>query len=109
MNIDNRPRQTGKTHDLIAFSAASGMVIVVPNLRQAGYVATQAVARGLVIPTPVAASTLTEETLWGRDGVLVDEWPAVLSQLLGANVHTATSTARIRPSSEVARDYNSSS
>lgn len=77
-----RPRQSGKTMDLIEYAAENNATIVVPTHRQIKYVTNLAKKMGLNIPTPI---TYTKSDLKGHRGpFIVDNAELILADLLGA-------------------------
>jgi hypothetical protein len=67
-----RPRQGGKTHELIKLAAAEELVIVCPGHEMARYVSEEARDMGLKIPDPVTWHDFASSR-WRRGRPL---WPS---------------------------------
>lgn len=91
--LERRGHATGKSSQLIEISARTGVYIVCPTHRHARQLVALADRMGLRIKFPLTPEEVRNSRVGGsvaRDGVLVDDVDAVLSQLLGVRVNEVT-------------------
>lgn len=88
-------RGSGKTTALIKESHETGKYILVSNRIQAAHIFKAASKLGFKIPYPITLLELMSRGIYKhirREGVLVDEAPTILEQVLDAKIHMFTAT-----------------
>ena len=97
MYLINTARGVGKTHSLIMDSVKTGATIIEPTSIQAKIIEERASLMGVKIPKPISAYDIVSGNQRGRHNIdyLVDEFPQVMTILLGGQMIGATSSITI--------------
>ncbi len=107
IKYDIRPRQTGKTYDLIQKSAETKYPIIVRNIHTVKWLTQKAEERGLVIPTPIPIKSILDgkAVIENTDKVLVDEAECMLDLIIriktGCHIDTMTLVTRNEKGHEI--------
>lgn len=94
MKILNKPRQTGKSTDLIKLSSKHGLYIICATRDRAQYLSTMAMEMGIHIPFPITPRELPLRSPYIK-GVLIDDFEDVLSYLIGKPIVLATTSKKV--------------
>ena len=94
MKVIARPRQGGKTTDLVKLAAEEFLYVVCPDQAQVFYVARMARDMGLDIPVPLTWEDFTEGTYNGRGvrGFVIDNLDMCIQQMTTVPVRAVSLT-----------------
>lgn len=94
MKVCVRPRQGGKTAELIRLAAAEFLYVVCPDREQVRYVQRMARDRGHDIPMPLTWNAFTEGTYYGQGikGFVIDNLDMCVQQMAGIPIRAVSLT-----------------
>lgn len=95
MKIINKPRQTGKTTQLIYASATVGFPIIVSNKARVGDIEHLAKKMNVDIPTPMTVSEYKQSRPLPSTTVLIDEGIDIIEAALVSYLGNGTNIAAI--------------
>ena len=110
IKTDIRPRQKGKTCDLIKKSSETGYPIVVRDIITANHVIDMSKRMKLEIPRPIPIRTILSKQLRGSEfkSVLIDDADSILSLIIhdhmGCDIDTITLVQRDGDETEINTD-----
>lgn len=88
-----KPRQTGRTTEIIKMAAENNLYIVTTDRQRALYIAKMAQKLGLKIPFPITIRELPVRPYSFINEVLIDDADQVLACLVGTKIKAITMEA----------------